>query len=120
MKNRFFTILFVFSSLVYSQSKETPITKFSQELKNQGILIDVRTSEEFEAGHLEGAVNIDWFAEDFKDQLDSLIVQRDKKIYVYCQKGGRSAKAVKLIDSLGYGNVTDLSGGYENYISNKN
>lgn len=120
MKHCFFNMLFAISSMIYSQSKEIPITEFSQELKNQGILIDVRTLEEFEAGHLEGAVNIDWFAEDFKDQLDSLVVQRDKKIYVYCQKGGRSAKAAKLMDSLGYGNVTDLSGGYENYISNKN
>ena len=119
MKHFLFTILLTFTTLVYGQNKEIPITEFSQELKEEGILLDVRTPGEFAAGHLDGAINIDWFAKDFASRLGALNLDRKKKIYVYCQKGGRSSKAAKLIDSLGYTDVTDLIGGYDRYNSHK-
>lgn len=89
------------------------ITEFSQKDKNTGILIDVRTPEEYGAGHLNNAVNIDWLEIDFTERIKALQIDKSTPVYLYCKKGGRSAKAAKLLDSLEYKDVTDLTGGYD-------
>lgn len=95
------------------RQSEMPITEFSQrDLKKKDLLVDVRTPGEYEAGHLEGAVNIDWMAADFVQKWDT--IDKDRKVYVYCKVGGRSAEAAHLLDSLGY-DVTDLTGGWDAY-----
>ena len=76
----------------------------------------MRTPEEYAAGHIDNALNINWYDSDFAKQLES--IGKDETIYVYCKKGGRSAKAAQLLDSLGYKKVVDLEGGYDAY-SNK-
>lgn len=96
-----------------ARQSEMPITEFSQrDLKKNDLLVDVRTPGEYEAGHLEGAVNIDWMAADFVRKWDT--IDRDRKVYVYCKVGGRSAEAAHLLDSLGY-DVVDLTGGWDAY-----
>ncbi len=60
-------------------------------------------------GHLEGALNVNWLSEDFLKVMDTL--PKGKTLFIYCQKGGRSARAAHALDSLGYP-VMDLSGGY--------
>lgn len=105
-------LLFLFS-LGCAQSKSKPITEFSQNDTDSGILVDVRTPEEFAAGHLDNAQNINWFDTDFAKQMES--IDKSETIYLYCKKGGRSAKAAHLLDSLGYKKVVDLEGGYDAY-----
>ncbi|GGD54980.1 hypothetical protein GCM10011361_21910 [Muriicola marianensis] len=85
------------------------ITEFDQQGLTKYTLIDVRTPEEFDAGHLENAININWYDEDFAEQVSDL--PKGNTIYVYCQKGGRSAMAASVLDSLGYRTI-DLTGGY--------
>jgi rhodanese-related sulfurtransferase len=75
-----------------------------------GLLIDVRTPGEYSAGHIDGAINIDYFATDFKTQVSSLDLS--KPVFVYCQAGGRSGKASKVLFELGATEVYDLIGGY--------
>ncbi len=116
MKKILFTFLIGLALLSCKQEarqSEMPITEFSQrDLKKNDLLVDVRTPGEFEAGHLEGAVNIDWMAADFVQKWDT--IDRDRKVYVYCKVGGRSAEAAHLLDSLGY-DVIDLTGGWDAY-----
>ena len=100
-----------------AQSKGKRITEFSQNDIDSGILVDVRTLEEYSSGHLDNAVNINWFDTDFVKKVDT--IQRNKPIYVYCKKGGRSAKAAHVLDSLGFKKVIDLEGGYDAYMANK-
>lgn len=108
----FLSLLLVFVFFLgCAQSKTKPITEFSQNDINEGILIDVRTPNEFEAGHIENAQNINWFDTDFAEQMKA--IDKTSAIYVYCKKGGRSAKAARFLDSLGYKNVVDLTGGYD-------
>ncbi len=102
--------LFLFPQLSCTQIKSKPITEFSQKDIKNIVLVDVRAPEEFAGGHLENAININWFDEDFSAQFDAM--DKTKTIYVYCKKGGRSAKAAKLLDSLGY-TVVDLLGGFD-------
>lgn len=112
-------ILLLFS-LGHAQSTEMAITEFSQKNKDVGTLIDVRTPAEYEAGHLEDALNIDWFADEFAEKVNALDIEKKKPVYLYCKMGGRSAKAAEVLDSLGYENVVNLVGGYDAYRSKQN
>jgi len=118
MNDRFMKIHIVSIALLScitgcSQIKSEPINEFSQnELKN-GLLIDVRTAGEYAEGHLDKAVNVDWFRKDFIQAFDT--VARQKPLFLYCKKGGRSAQAARVLDSLGY-QVINLEGGYDAYL----
>jgi len=62
------------------------------------IIIDVRTIEEWNTGHLDGAIHIEW-----QDILKiSNTVAKDKKLYLYCRSGIRSGKATKMLNEIGY------------------
>lgn len=92
------------------QSKKMPITDFSQSDIKNGILIDVRTPEEYGMGHLESAVNVNVLDDSFASYFDD--ISKSKTLYVYCKKGGRSAKAAKSLEEMGF-TVVDLLGGYD-------
>lgn len=102
--------LLLLLNLGCSQIKTKPITELSQKHAKSVVLVDVRTPEEFAAGHLGNAVNINWLSRDFVNRFNA--VDKEKTVYVYCEKGGRSAKAAKVLDSLGF-KVVDLTGGYD-------
>lgn len=74
-------------------------------------VIDVRTPEEFEAGHLADAVLIDIYRDDFTQQLDAL--DRTTPYLIYCRSGNRSEQARQIMTDLGFTNVTDIAGGYQ-------
>ncbi len=73
------------------------------------IILDVRKPDEFESGHLPGAVNINILGPDFHEQIEML--DTDKPYYVYCKSGGRSATACKYMNSQGFREVYNLLGG---------
>jgi len=114
---KYFFLIFglCFVILGCAQSKTKPITEVSQNELNTVILVDVRTPKEYAAGHIDNAININWFDSDFADQIQS--INKEETIYVYCKKGGRSAKAAVLLDSLGYKKVVDLEGGYDSWFT---
>lgn len=94
-----------------AQNKSKSITEFSQNDIKNAILIDVRTPEEFEAGYIDNAINVNWFDPNFATKMQAY--DKDDTIYMYCKKGGRSAEAAALLESLGYKNIIDLEGGYD-------
>ena len=68
----------------------------------QGVLvIDVRTTQEWQSGHLEEAMHIEW--QDILSISES--VSKDKEIYLYCRSGNRSGKATKILIDAGYINA---------------
>jgi len=80
--------------------------------KNKGnsqfIVLDVRTPEEFKAGHIEGAVNVDFNARTFREEIEKL--GRGKTYLVYCRTGRRSAEAVRMMRELGFANILRFEG----------
>jgi rhodanese-related sulfurtransferase len=122
MKNFSFiaTILLIFSSCDNSVDKFEILDymEFKNQIVNNVQLIDVRTSEEFNAGHIEGAINID-----FKnDEVFYQSFQRlDKKnpVYVYCRSGNRSKKSADKLLEMGFSKVYDLKGGYIDWNLNE-
>ena len=73
------------------------------------VILDVRTPEEYAAGHLENAINIDYRASTFKDELGKL--DKSKSYLVYCGSGKRSLESVKIMTELGFSHVYNLLGG---------
>ena len=73
------------------------------------IILDVRTPEEFAEGHLEGALNIDIYDENFDQQLEML--EKDQPVFVYCKAGTRSEEAGRHLRQLGFNQIYDLKGG---------
>lgn len=74
-------------------------------------LIDVRTPEEFAAGHLPGARNINYYDDDFAAQMGKL--DKSKPVLVYCAVGGRSGSAAGDLKSWGFTKIYDLEGGFK-------
>ena len=72
-----------------------------------------RTPNEFENGHIENAVNIDFKAADFIENISAL--NKNKTLLIYCRSGNRSGKAAKIMDSLGFTKIYDLEGGFMNW-----
>ncbi|MBR1631764.1 MAG: rhodanese-like domain-containing protein [Paludibacteraceae bacterium] len=72
-------------------------------------VVDIRTAAEFASGHIDGAVNIDFYAPDFVEQFTDR-VDKSHPVAVYCRSGKRSASAALRLTQAGY-RVTDLRGG---------
>ena len=73
-------------------------------------LLDVRTKEEWDAGHLKGAKLVTLSEEGFADKAKAVLDPK-KPVVVYCRSGGRSAKATKLLRDAGFTTVHDMAGG---------
>ncbi len=70
-------------------------------------LLDVRSPEEFGGGHIDGAINIP--IQELSGRVDELD-DKNHQIVVYCQSGGRSAMAKRLLERDGFTSVHDLGG----------
>lgn len=77
------------------------------------LLVDVRTPREFHAGHLEGAVNIDFKQADFLQQMQAL--DKERTLYIYCHSGGRSGRALSMLSDSGWKRIIELRSGYSNW-----
>lgn len=73
------------------------------------LVLDVRTSYEFGDGHLDGAKNVDFSADDFEQKLAAL--EREKTVLVHCASGGRSSQALPVLLKLGFKAIYHLDGG---------
>jgi len=85
----------------------------AQQIVDDGgaVILDVRTPEEFAAGHLPGAININVEASDFDTKVAGL--DESAETLVYCQTGNRSGVATDKMADLGFTDVSDLQGGIE-------
>ncbi len=72
-----------------------------------GILLDVRTPEEFTAGHLPGAINIP--VQQFSSRMGELGNDPARPVVLYCRSGARSAMAASMLRSAGFQRVLDIS-----------
>lgn len=86
--------------------------KLMKESKNH-ILLDVRTKEEFDEGHLANSLNINVFDDDFKAKAAKL--DKAKPIFVYCYGGGRSEEASDILAEMGFSRIVNLLGGYRDW-----
>ncbi|MBE0636442.1 DUF1573 domain-containing protein [Candidatus Bipolaricaulota bacterium] len=81
------------------------------------VLIDVRTPEEHDAGHLLGSINVP--LSEFEQNLDAWmpLFPTDVPLILYCKGGFRSAIAAEILFEAGFTNVVDLLGGMDEWIA---
>lgn len=72
------------------------------------VILDVRTKQEYDQGHILNAVLIPDV--NLKDEVEGIIPDKNIKILVYCRSGRRSAASAKLLIEMGYKNVCDFGG----------
>lgn len=78
-----------------------------------GVLVDVRTPEEFAEGHIEGAVNVNFKKRTFMSYISHF--DKNTPILIYCRSGNRSGKGEKIMRGLGFKDVYDLKGGFKGW-----
>ncbi|MGE4347319.1 MAG: rhodanese-like domain-containing protein [Flavobacteriaceae bacterium] len=113
---KLFLILFTSLFLMSCKGQETEHFKILDSAQyeqvtsgNKVTVIDVRTPQEYQDGHIKDAQNINVQSTDFKAKMENF--DKDKPIYIYCRSGARSAKAGKILEDMGFKEIYDLKGG---------
>lgn len=92
------------------ENNEISYKKMIEMMKNSNIyLIDVRSSQEFDEGHLNGAINIPIY--NIEKDIEKIIKNKKEIIIIYCSSGYRSKKAKEILEKLGFENVYNLKDG---------
>lgn len=124
----FFTITFLIAALCGSfcangqdtaAGKTVSQNKFQRLIKKKNtVLLDVRTIEEYKAGHIPNSAQIDVLKKDeFKTNLNGL--DKNKTYLVYCRSGKRSKEAMRIMKELGFNRLYDLEGGFSKWTGEK-
>lgn len=124
MKKQIIIGLFFITQLAFAQENGAVaytqmgpyIPIYSEQISNyffNHLLIDVRSEKEFSENTLPGAINIDYYKDDFRDKLRKINV--NTPIVLFCGSGMRSKYAAKIAKELGFVNIYVLEGGMEAY-----
>jgi rhodanese-related sulfurtransferase len=101
-------------TITYTDLTQVEFKNIEANLSEDVILLDVRTDSEVAEGMIEGAIQIDYRKDNFRDEVAKL--DSSKTYVVYCRSGGRSASASKIMtEELGFKHVNNLLGGYSDY-----
>lgn len=113
--------LFIMSSCVQCSVSHTggnfrrvDVAEFKEFIANPDVqLVDVRTAEEYNAGHIPGSINIDVLKghEELAATLDP-----ERPVALYCRSGRRSETAGWVLEKAFFRNVVDLKGGYNEWV----
>ena len=116
----FFSLLLVYSCQIFESTEISVISdaQFTEIQHTDYIIVDVRTAEEYESGHIQDAVNFDFYSESF--QNDILILDKSSSIILYCRTQNRSTKTANYLKENGYKEITVLEGGITSWVKNGN
>jgi len=78
------------------------------------VILDIRTPAEFRAGHIAGAVMLDFYSSTFARDFKNL--DRSKTYLVYCRSGNRSGQLMRAITNLGFKKVYNLESGIKDWL----
>ena len=116
----FFFLLLVCSCQIFESTEINEISdaQFTEIQDSDYILVDVRTIEEYESGHIQDAVNFDFYSESFQKEILSL--DKSSSIILYCRTQNRSTKTANYLKENGYKEITVLEGGITSWVKNGN
>lgn len=78
------------------------------------IILDIRTPKEFDAGHIDGARNIDFYAQSFATEFRSL--DREKTYLIYCRSGNRSKQLMGAVEKMRFKKVFHMRSGLVDWV----
>ena len=116
----FFSLFLVYSCQIFESTEISVISdaQFSEIQDIDYILVDVRTIEEYESGHIQDAINFDFYSESFLKEILSL--DKSLSIILYCRTQNRSTKTANYLKENGYKEITVLEGGITSWVKNGN
>ena len=114
------SLLLVYSCQIFESTEISVISdvQFIEIQDSDYILVDVRTAEEYESGHIQDAVNFDFYSESF--QNDILTLDKSSSIILYCRTQNRSTKTANYLKENGYKQITVIVGGITSWVKNGN
>ncbi len=106
------------NSTAQSEAVDLTLADFYNQWKEAGaVLVDVRSPEEYGAGHGATAININFFDADFVQQAAEKL-DKEAPVYIYCASGNRSGKAKNMLAEAGFTKVYNLTGaGYKQWAA---
>ncbi len=112
----FLSVILLSSDLRADAPADVDVEKAAQLLAGDPTItvIDVRTPEEFAEGHLKGAVNLDFNADDFEEKVSKL--DPSKPYLVHCAAGGRSGQSMELFEKFKFSRIFHLESGYRAWV----
>ena len=116
----FFFLLLVCSCQIFESNEINEISdaQFNEIQDSDYILVDVRTIEEYESGHIQDAINFDFYSESFQKEI--LSIDKSASIVLYCRTQNRSIKTANYLKENGYKEITVLEGGITSWVKNGN
>jgi len=115
---RYFILLILSLSVLLGHTQLLSPHDFKRQIKKQkGIIVDVRSPEEFLRERINGAINIDTGVKDFLDHLNEL--DKTKTYFLYCNNGKQSARIAIYMRELGFEKVYELEGGLKAWKEKK-
>ena len=116
----FFSLIFIFSCefLNFTEVNVISNNQFLEIQDTDYTLIDVRTIEEYESGHIQNALNFDFYSESF--QKDILTLEKNSQIILYCRTQNRSTKTADFLKENGYREIKVIEGGITSWVKNGN
>ena len=97
--------------------REVSLEQADAAIRDAAALIDVREPEEFQAGHLPGAMNIPRGVLEFRLSAMPELEARDLPLLIYCKTSGRAALAARSLQEMGYLQVRSITGGYDAWVA---
>lgn len=113
----FVSCTFSFEKKVYGKGEDVSVSveAFADSISKPGVqIVDVRTPEEFDAGNIEGSINIDVLTGRFGEEASALL-DKTRTVAIYCRSGNRSKDAAEILSMMGY-NVVELDKGYNAWL----
>ena len=92
---------------------EISVAQAEEAIRDADVLVDVRETDEFAAGHVPGAVHISRGMLEFRFSGVPALQPRDLKVVLYCKTSGRAALAAAALHDMGYLNVQSIAGGFD-------
>ena len=113
-------LIFIFSCELLNSPEINIISEsdFNELQDSDYTLIDVRTQDEFDLGHIDGAINLDFYSETF--QNDILSLPKNETIVLYCRTNNRSSKTANILKENGFKEISVLEGGITEWVKNGN
>ena len=114
------SLIFIFSCEIINSPEINIISEsdFVEIQDSDYTLIDVRTQDEFDLGHIDGAINLDFYSETF--QNDILSLPKNETIVLYCRTNNRSSKTANILKENGFKKISVLEGGITDWVKNGN
>lgn len=107
-------ILFVLSACSVDKAPATSeridVSAAETRIMEGAQVLDVRTQEEWDQGHLKNAIRVDFKQDGFVPKAQAAL-DESKPVVVYCRSGNRSAKATALLEDAGFTTLYDMQGG---------